>query len=391
MTTAGEATQVADQAAATVRRIAILGPSDLAFVHNRASLLADLVARRQTVLAVAPSFDPGRRRVLNLIGAETIPFDPPPSRFRVLDAWRRQKALAALLADWRPDVVMGFGLASLAEAALAARRARIPRIVSLLNQPFDDTGAGPGLSARRLVQALAVSDAVVAHNLPLLHQAQALAGPKAKAVWSTVPGAGVDLTYVQAAPLPPIDDGLVFLAISSLEERRGVLEFAEAARQIRAHGRRARFVLVGSPGVSADRVAPADLTRIAPDLEILDPVEDVRPVLARCHVFVHPSRAEGMPRTVLEALATGRPIITIDTPGCRDTVDERVNGCLVPPRDAGALTLAIESVLKRPDLIPSQARASRLKAERRFDVRDVNRALCFALGLEAAVAHAPRP
>jgi glycosyltransferase involved in cell wall biosynthesis len=116
-------------------------------------------------------------------------------------------------------------------------------------------------------------------------------------------------------------------------------------------------------------------------VEYLGAVDDVRPLFARTHVFVYPSPREGMPRQVLEAMAAGRPIITTNAPGCRDTVDERVNGCLAAPGDADGLTAAIESFLKRPDLIPAMSRASRLKAERRFDVREVNRTVLDALGL----------
>jgi glycosyltransferase involved in cell wall biosynthesis len=98
-------------------------------------------------------------------------------------------------------------------------------------------------------------------------------------------------------------------------------------------------------------------------------------------VFVYPSHVEGMPLAVLEALATGRPVITTDTPGCRETVDEKVSGCLVPPGDSEALMRAMRSFLKRPDLIPSLSRAARLKAERRFDSTDVNRTVESVLGL----------
>lgn len=381
MSTATIAT-IARASPAAVQRVAIAGPSDHALLRNRDSLVRELVARRQTVVCIAPAFDPDRRRALNLMGAETIPFDPPPGRIRLLDDWQRSKAFAALLADWKPDAVLGFGLPSMIEAVLAAKRARVGRIVALLNAPLDSPAAdGAPSPARQLAKALAAADAVVAHNPQLARQARALAGPKSSANWTVVPGAGVDLDHHAVQMLPPIDDGLVFLMIAPLDARRGVLDFADAARQIRAHGRRARFLLVATPGTGSDAIPRDALAPYAADLEVLDPVDDVRPLLARCHVYVYPSRAEGMPRSVLEALAAGRPLITTDTPGCRDTLDERVNGCLVPPHDAGALTLAIESVLKRPDLIPSQARASRLKAERRFDVREVNRALLDALGI----------
>jgi glycosyltransferase involved in cell wall biosynthesis len=84
---------------------------------------------------------------------------------------------------------------------------------------------------------------------------------------------------------------------------------------------------------------------------------------------------------VLEALAMGRPVITTNAPGCRDTVDERVNGCLVSPGDPAALAAAMQTFLKRPDLIPHLARASRAKAERRFDATAVNATLIQILGV----------
>ena len=81
------------------------------------------------------------------------------------------------------------------------------------------------------------------------------------------------------------------------------------------------------------------------------------------------------------SLTRGRPVIASALAGCRDAVDERVNGILVAPGDTAALSAAIESVLKRPDLIPAMSRASRLKAERRFDVAEVNRSVLAVMGL----------
>lgn len=367
---------------AAVERVAIIGPSDLSIVRNRDSLVRALIARRRIVLCIAPAFEPERRRLLNLLGAETIPFDPPAGRVALIDAWRNERALAGVLADWRADAVLGFGPRTMIDAALAARRAGIGRVVSLITAPLEDRGTdGEPATARQLARALDASTAVVAHNSQLLRQARAVTGAGEDRTWTVVPGAGVDLEHHHASALPPIDEGLIFLMIARLEERRGINEYVDAARQIRAHGRRARFQLVATPGTSADAIPRDALAAYAGDVEILDPVDDVRPLFAKSHVYVYPSRGEGLPRSVLEALAAGRPVITSDTPGCREAVDERVNGYLVPPRDAGALTLAIESLLKRPDLIPSQARASRLKAERRFDVREVDRALLDSLGI----------
>lgn len=114
-------------------------------------------------------------------------------------------------------------------------------------------------------------------------------------------------------------------------------------------------------------------------VEVLGELADIRPALAAAHVSVLPSHSEGMPRAVLEALAMGRPVITSDIPGARETVDERVNGVLVPPSQVEPLVAAMESFLKRPDLIAAMARASRQKAERRFDAAAVNAVLHHVL------------
>jgi glycosyltransferase involved in cell wall biosynthesis len=123
------------------------------------------------------------------------------------------------------------------------------------------------------------------------------------------------------------------------------------------------------------------LAALGSAVEYLGPAEDVAALLSQCHVFVYPSHAEGMPQPVLAAMAAGRPIITTNVAGCRDTVDERVNGCLVEPRNPRALAAAMESFLKRPDLIAPIARASRAKAERFCGIETVNSALIAALGL----------
>ncbi|MGE0025160.1 MAG: glycosyltransferase, partial [Hyphomicrobium sp.] len=115
--------------------------------------------------------------------------------------------------------------------------------------------------------------------------------------------------------------------------------------------------------------------------EYLGDLEDVRPALADCHVFVYPSYGEGLPLQGLEALATGRPVITTTATGCADTVDEKVSGCLVPPADSEALAVAMESYLINPGQLAYGTRGARLKAERRFDAETISAAMAQVLGV----------
>lgn len=368
---------------AASRRVAIVAPDDLSLANNRDSLIRALIASGAAVLTIAPEFEPGPRRVLNLMGAETSPFRPPPSRISLLSERAARRHLTQMIDEWRADTVLAFGLPTLVRTVAAARAARgVARIVSLVNMPVS---AGDGIAApapiREVVRALAASDAIVLHNRDIERQLRA-AGAFAKGVDPVlVAGGGIDLEHHAVAPLPPIDGGLVFVMAARQERSRGVLTFCRAAAAVKARGRRAQFILATVPSSAADAIPDAEIASHAPAVECVGPVDDLRPLMARSHVYVYPSLAEGMPRSVLAGLATGRPIITSDAPGCRETVDERVNGCLVPPGDVEALVGAIESFLKRPDLVPHAARASRLKAERRFDVREVDRALLKALGI----------
>jgi glycosyltransferase involved in cell wall biosynthesis len=195
-----------------------------------------------------------------------------------------------------------------------------------------------------------------------------------------VPGGGIDLERQKVLPLPPLSNGLVFLMHAPLDRRKGIVEYCEAARYLRERTPSTRFLLAGAPTDGPHAVSPEGFAGSA--VEYHGAPDDPSALLAACHVFVYPSHGEAMPQPILEAMAAGRPIITSDVTGCRETVDERVNGCIVRAGDAESLATAMESFLKRPDLIPSIARASRAKAERFCGMDAVRGPFLAALGLE---------
>ena len=155
---------------------------------------------------------------------------------------------------------------------------------------------------------------------------------------------------------------------------KGVREFAAAARIVRASRKDCRFRLVGwiDGNPAAIRREELDSWVRDGDLEWAGRLDDVRPELAGATAFVLPSYREGTPRSTLEALATGRAIITTDVPGCRATVIDGENGLLIAPRDANALARACLWLAEHPERFVSMGRASRELAERRFDVKRVN-------------------
>jgi glycosyltransferase involved in cell wall biosynthesis len=185
-------------------------------------------------------------------------------------------------------------------------------------------------------------------------------------------GDGVDLDQFTVRPLPGRGH---FLLIARLLSDKGIAEYAEAARLVRQTHPDARFRLVGW----FDDANPHALSRETVDgwtadgtIEFVGFQADVRPIVEDTDVYVLPSHREGLSRTTCEAMAMGRPIVTTDVPGCRQTVVEGANGYLVPVRDPVALAAAIRRFLDDPSLAPRMGAVSRMLAEERYDMRDVN-------------------
>jgi glycosyltransferase involved in cell wall biosynthesis len=186
-----------------------------------------------------------------------------------------------------------------------------------------------------------------------------------------VNGSGVDVTAFAVAPLPTEPH---FLLIARLLGDKGVREYAQAAQRTREIYPQARFSLVGWLDENPDSISQAELDSWVREgtLNFLGRLSDVRPALASCSVFVLPSYREGTPRTVLEAMAMGRAVITTDAPGCRETVVNGDNGFLVSVKSVAALTVAMTRFLDDPELAVRMGRRGRYLAEQKYDVHKVN-------------------
>jgi glycosyltransferase involved in cell wall biosynthesis len=189
-----------------------------------------------------------------------------------------------------------------------------------------------------------------------------------------LPGSGIDLA--RFAPVAPRERGerpFTFLLVARLLWDKGVGEYAEAARLVRARHPAARFQLLGFLDVANRTAVPrADVERWVAEgiIDYLGHAEDVRPLLAAADCVVLPSYREGLPRTLLEAAAMGKPLIATDVPGCRHIADHGVNGYLCAVRDAGSLAEAMINMLGLPEAERrAMGKSARAKAEAEFDER----------------------
>jgi glycosyltransferase involved in cell wall biosynthesis len=196
-----------------------------------------------------------------------------------------------------------------------------------------------------------------------------------------VRGSGVDPALFAIAALPPPPVRFVFLG--RLLADKGFRDYVAMARAIRARHPDVRFRVAGWIDPNPNSVTQLELDGWVREgiVEYAGPLDDVRPLLEDSHVLVLPSRREGTPRTVLEAMAMGRGVITTDAPGCRDTVEHGTSGLLVTVGDLDQLVSAGLRFVAEPDLARRMGAAAAERARQLFDARGIASQMVSALAL----------
>jgi glycosyltransferase involved in cell wall biosynthesis len=283
---------------------------------------------------------------------------------------------------------MGYTIKPVIYGTLAAWLARVPRrfaLITGLGYAFqEERGRGrlQALVQRLYACALGRADKVFFQNPDdeaMFRQRAILAAHVPSCV---VNGSGVDVSSFQAMPLPP--GAPRFLLIARLLGDKGVREYVEAARRIRAKGKGASFGLVGWIDSNPDSIRQDELDAWVAEgvVDYLGKLSDVRPAIANSTVYVLPSYREGTPRTVLEAMAMQRAVITTDAPGCRETVVHGVNGFLVPVKSVEHLEQAMLRFIDDAELAKTMGVRSREIAVNKYDVRKVNALMLEQMGIE---------
>ncbi len=337
------------------------------------------------VHVTAPDIGDQTRAQLEALGAQPHTVRLHRSGLNPFSDFAYFRELYSLQRAIKPVLTVNYTIKPNIWGSFAARLARAPS-ASMVTGVGYLMIAGKGVK-RRIVQALAkrLYAAALSRNRVVIFQNNddvsdfIAAGIVTKDKVRTVRGSGVNLQYFHPAPLPPDP---VFLMIARLLRTKGVQEYVDAAARVRANHARTRFLLVGMVDSGPDGLPLDEIARLNDrGVEYLGALADVRPVLAESSVYVLPSYREGTPRSVLEAMAMGRPIITTDAPGCRETVRPGENGLLVPVRDVGALQAAMEALANDPSLRATMGQASLVMATQYFDVERVNSDLIKHLGL----------
>lgn len=294
-------------------------------------------------------------------------------------------ALWRLYRQLRPDLIHLVTMKPNLYGGLAARFARVPAVVfavSGLGQIF--VAVGPSAAVLRLLVTYLLQRSLQHPNCRVILQnpddRNTLVGKNVVDAGATVVirGSGVNLDLYKPAPLPR--GRPVILLASRLIWEKGIGEFVAAARQLRDAGASARFVLVGDTHASNPRAVPRETLESWVREGVVEWWgfrADMATVLAQCAVVCLPSTyGEGVPRILLEAAASGRPIVTTNIPGCREAVLDGVNGYLVPVGNSSALEERLLALINDPGRRASFGTEGRRLVETQFDERTIaNRTL----------------
>ena len=393
-------------------KIVILGNYTKALVMFRGPLIKKFVDLGHSVLAYAPEDDLETANILRSYGAEFRQFSFDRTGINVF------RDLLFLLRFWRilarekPDILLSYTIKPVIFGSLAAKLAGVRRrysIITGLGYVFIGDGFLKNILRWLVVRlykvAIALNNMVfflnrddlakfLEHNIINKSSGWKLINDEGVDVLdytedvetsvnvSVINGSGIDLHVYQETSLPN-SNSQIFLLIARLLKDKGIREYVDAARMIRNKYPEAKFWIVGPLDSNPTAIKPNELQQWRDEGVVVyhGETDDVRPFIRECTVYVLPSYREGVPRTVLEAMAMGRPIITTDAPGCRETVVNGDNGILVPVKDAQALADAMEQFILHPELVGAMGRRSRAVAEHRFDVHKVNEQILLAIGL----------
>lgn len=369
------------------RHILVLGSYAPSLINFRGPLLAALVKEGWKVTASAPEIDYELRARLEATGVAAVETPLARTGTNPLADLAYFRSLIDLFRRERPTVLLAYTAKPVIWGTLAARAVNVPRAVAMITglgyaftqpeQP-DWKHSITQLAASALYKiSLPRADYVLFQNSDdrELFQSLGFAPPPDRV--GLIAGSGVDLDHY-APSSPPAAPS--FLVLARLLKAKGVREYFAAVRSLKRKYPGVDFRLGGAIDPGPDAITTSELDAAIEDgMTYLGPLEDVRPALAAAAVFVLPSYREGTPRSVLEALATGRAVVTTDAPGCRETVVDGVNGLLVPPRDASALEAAMERLITDPAMIAAMGRKSLELARSKYDVHTVNAQIITAL------------
>ena len=367
-------------------KVLILSSRASSLVQFRLDMIREILAQGHQVIAAAPGGEEEWSCKITDVGAEYRTISVERTGLNPITDIKTLLSIYKLIKNEKPHVVFTYQAKTVIYGSIASWLCGIQNINALL------AGLGSAFRSKgfknmiiKLILSLQYKFAlskckhVFFQNRDDLREFTKIGLVDGKKV-TIINGSGVNLDNFRPQPIPKED---VFLFVGRLLRDKGIIEYMEAARIVKKKYPKIRIMILGPFDTNPTAIKQHDLQPYIDDglIEYLGQTKDVRPFLKQCSVFVLPSYHEGTPKSVLEAMATKRPIITTDAPGCRETVKDGVNGFLVPVGDAEALAEKMIWMIEHRSEAEKMAERSLEICREKYDVKKINAVLLQTMGL----------
>jgi len=292
-------------------------------------------------------------------------------------------ALRNVVKQVKPDMVMAYTIKPVVFGLKAASGKGIKRFALITGKGsgFDGTGLKSSL-IKQIVKRLYTASLKNCEGIIFQNQVDAEYFTQEKilkkeANLTVIEGTGVDMEHYHPTEREP-NEQVTFLFIARLIKEKGIPELIAAAKLLKSKGLSFEVQILGWVDPNPGGISQEEINELHESglINYLGATNDIRPFMNNADVFVLPSYYnEGLPRTLQEAMAMKKPIVTTDHPGCRETVSEGLNGYLIPTRSAHALAAAMQKFINDPSLITKMGEASRKICMDKFDVHKINKRL----------------
>lgn len=358
-------------------KILIVSPKNKSVFNFRGDLIRDMIRQGHEIVVTGPNRD-YIEDIMDLGVAEFIEVKLVKDNTSIKGDLNYLRSLLSVMRSQKPDLVFGYTIKPVIYGSIAAKLSGVARIYAMV-PGLGRVYASSGFKARiiRLITkilykiAFSACDKVIFQNNDDIQElVQEGYLPIDKTV--RVNGSGVNMDRFFRTELP---EKTVFLMACRILREKGIVEFCEAARMLKHSGVEAQCILLGGFDHSMGALSMEDIQPYIDDGSIVFPgeVKDPVPIFQQSSVFVLPSYyREGLPRTLLEAMSCGRAIITTDWPGCREPVEDGVNGYMIPVKDAAALADRMQQLAEDRGLLEEMAEAAYETCRQKYEVSIIN-------------------
>ena len=360
------------------RKILIIGGKAWSIVNFRGSLIKKLIEKGYEVTAIASEATSLDLKKIKNLGARYLNIDLKSNTVSVFKDISYFFALKNIILKLSPDIIISYTMKPVIYSGLVIFFQKKINFYPLI------TGLGSIFNTNKII-LYPVKIILIFLCKILLRNAKTIIfqnrdnlkyfnncgiAPKVKKI--IISGSGVDINHFNVQPFNK--KNITFLLIARLLRDKGIIEYIEAAKIIKSKIKDINFNLVGPKDNSYNKV---DFNFILKNhnegiINYFGQKKNVKPFITKCHVYVLPSYHEGLPRSVLEAMSMGRPILTTNVPGCKETVLNNKNGFLVPSKNVRVLVKKMTWFINNRKEIFKMGKKSRYLVEEKFTYKKIN-------------------